>query len=78
MNSEQRRPTCRHLLALLMALTLAALPLTVAAQLVRTSTSVAVPRPADGRPDLQGMWTNATLTPLEDILRGARFLEKSK
>jgi hypothetical protein len=24
-----------------------------------------VPRTADGRPDLQGIWTNATLTPLE-------------
>ena len=24
-----------------------------------------VPRTADGHPDLQGIWTNATLTPLE-------------
>ena len=26
---------------------------------------LAVPRTADGKPDLQGIWTNATLTPLE-------------
>src|SRR5262247_4677784 len=25
----------------------------------------ALPRTADGQPDLQGIWTNATLTPLE-------------
>src|SRR5436305_13003307 len=25
----------------------------------------AVPRAADGHPDLQGIWTNATITPLE-------------
>ena len=24
-----------------------------------------IPRTADGKPDLQGIWTNATLTPLE-------------
>ena len=36
--------------------------------------SWAVPRTADGHPDLQGTWTNATLTPLE---RPARFAGKS-
>jgi hypothetical protein len=25
------------------------------------------PRTADGHPDLQGMWTNATITPLERL-----------
>ncbi len=30
-----------------------------------TSGPWTVPRTPDGRPDLQGMWTNATLTPLE-------------
>lgn len=27
--------------------------------------SKAIPRASDGHPDLQGVWTNATLTPLE-------------
>jgi hypothetical protein len=31
----------------------------------RTSRAWSVPRMPDGRPDLQGVWTNATLTPLE-------------
>src|SRR6187401_791275 len=30
-----------------------------------TSRPWTVPRTPDGRPDLQGIWTNATLTPLE-------------
>src|SRR6187401_105897 len=30
-----------------------------------TSRPWTVPRTPDGRPDLQGVWTNATLTPLE-------------
>jgi hypothetical protein len=42
------------------ALVLAALPL--AAQ---TRPAGPVPRAADGHPDLQGLWTNATITPLE-------------
>src|SRR5579872_5188809 len=33
----------------------------------------AVPRAADGHPDLQGIWTNATLTPME---RPAQFAGK--
>jgi hypothetical protein len=32
-----------------------------------------VPRAADGRPDLQGIWTNATLTPMQ---RPAQFADK--
>jgi hypothetical protein len=31
----------------------------------KTARALTVPRTPDGRPDLQGMWTNATLTPLE-------------
>ena len=43
-------------------LVLAALPL--AAQVPSTKTWRA-PRTPDGKPDLQGVWTSATLTPLE-------------
>jgi hypothetical protein len=32
---------------------------------LRPDSRMDVPRTPDGRPDLQGMWTNATLTPLE-------------
>ncbi|MDO9319866.1 MAG: hypothetical protein Q7V56_16955 [Gammaproteobacteria bacterium] len=42
------------------------LPNTVLAQ----QASYTVPRTADGKPDLQGLWTNNTITPLE---RPARF-----
>jgi hypothetical protein len=32
-----------------------------------TAKPAAIPRLADGRPDLQGNWTNATITPLERL-----------
>ena len=40
------------------------------------STDWTVPRMANGRPDLQGIWTNATLTPVErpDSLAGRAIL----
>ena len=44
-----------------------------AARTQRTARSTAVPRLADGHPDLQGIWTNATITPLE---RPAQFANK--
>jgi len=31
----------------------------------KSSTSKSIPRTADGHPDLQGVWTNATITPME-------------
>jgi len=39
-----------------------------------------VPRTPDGRPDLQGVWTNATLTPLERPanLRDRAFLTEAE
>ena len=46
---------------LLVFATIVLLAGTAAAQ----STGWTVPRMADGRPDLQGIWTNATLTPVE-------------
>ena len=45
---------------LLMAVTLASFPL-----MAQTPKSSAIPRAADGHPDLQGLWTNATITPME-------------
>jgi hypothetical protein len=56
-------------LALVSTLPLAAQPQGVAA---KTKTS-AVPRTPDGHPDLQGIWTNATITPME---RPAQFAGK--
>src|SRR5262245_29306554 len=32
-----------------------------------TAKPAAIPRTADGHPDLQGNWTNATITPLERL-----------
>jgi hypothetical protein len=46
------------------------LALTLAAQ---TASKKPIPRSADGHPDLQGVWTNATLTPME---RPASFAGK--
>src|SRR5689334_7987731 len=39
----------------------------------QTPASQTVPRTPDGHPDLQGIWTNATITPLE---RPAAFANK--
>ena len=46
------------------AVSLGALSVLLAASLA-AQTSSAVPRTPDGHPDLQGIWTNATITPLE-------------
>jgi hypothetical protein len=46
----------------------------VAGQSNSTPAAKRVPRAADGHPDLQGVWTNATLTPLE---RPAAFAGKA-
>ena len=40
----------------------------------KRQTTNATPRTADGHPDLQGVWTNATLTPME---RPAAFAGKA-
>jgi hypothetical protein len=47
---------------------------------VETARPWAVPRTADGHPDLQGVWTNATLTPLErpERLRDRAFLTEDE
>ena len=39
----------------------------------QTASKKPIPRTADGHPDLQGVWTNATLTPME---RPASFAGK--
>src|SRR2546425_916474 len=38
------------------------------------------PRPADGKPDIQGIWTNATVTPLERLgeFAGKQFLTEQE
>src|SRR5467141_4463911 len=52
-------------------------PLAVFAQ---TAKSWTPPKTPDGRPDLQGIWTNATLTPLERPaeLAGKEFFTKAE
>ncbi|THD51094.1 hypothetical protein [Phenylobacterium sp.] len=52
-----------HSLVLLAGAALAILPQSIAAQ--PAATPYHAPRAVDGQPDLQGTWTNATLTPLE-------------
>jgi hypothetical protein len=53
---------------------------TVAAAKVPRSTSRALPRTPDGKPDLQGIWTNGTMTPLERPrdLAGKEFLSEEE
>ena len=44
-----------------------------AAKTAPSAKSKAIPRAADGHPDLEGIWTNATVTPME---RPAQFANK--
>jgi hypothetical protein len=54
--------------------TLAALAVLVAAPMPgQSQTKAAIPRTPDGHPDFQGVWTNATITPME---RPAPFASK--
>lgn len=57
-------------------ITAALLPLSGAAQ----TDSYSAPRTVDGKPDLQGMWTNNTITPLERpvLLADKRFLSEQE
>ena len=78
----------RRLLTSLMAIALL-VPIAIAAQVrpnggAQPSASAAKtwtpPRTPDGQPDLQGIWTNATLTPLErpDEFAGKAFLTEAE
>jgi hypothetical protein len=68
--------------AVLVALLATTMDRTPVAAQPRTQTSQAwsVPRTAEGHPDLQGIWTNATLTPLERPrhLQDRRFLTEAE
>jgi hypothetical protein len=55
------------------ALTSALAALLVAPLAAQSSKSKAIPRAADGHPDLSGIWTNATVTPMQ---RPAQFANK--
>jgi hypothetical protein len=67
--TSEARPARRHFVLLVALLAVTALPEVVptAAAQGRASDRGAweVPRTADGHPDLQGNWTNSTLTPFE-------------
>ncbi|MBZ5610890.1 MAG: hypothetical protein LAP38_21715 [Acidobacteriia bacterium] len=63
----------RHLASLAAAAALMAAPLAAQAPAARKK-SWTMPRLGDGHPDLQGIWTNATITPLE---RPAQFAGKA-
>jgi hypothetical protein len=58
----------RHgLLAFLAAVAITATPSLLTAQTGKTKSSWTVPRTSDGHPDLQGIWTNATITRTERL-----------
>jgi hypothetical protein len=72
----------RQLSAALLVLTLLVIGVSMSAQSRprEKGPAWAVPRTADGQPDLQGIWTNATLTPLERprALGDKRFLSEAE
>ena len=64
-------PTCRFLLAMFCLISAPAALMQATAQ--ETTAAIVLPRTTEGKPDLQGIWTNATQTPLE---RPARFADR--
>jgi hypothetical protein len=61
---------CRFLAS---SMALAALLVTPLAAQTSKPQSAKIPRVSDGHPDLQGVWTNATITPME---RPAKYASK--
>jgi len=55
-------------------------PVSMAGQIRSAAAKNPLPRTPDGRPDLQGIWTNATLTPLErpSELAGKEFFTEAE
>ena len=77
------RPLSRRLpLAALLLMAMAAQPVNAQQATKATTASVraryVAPRTPDGHPDLQGNWTNATLTPLERPAGLPRALSKTQ
>ena len=54
------------------------IPMVALALSAQTASKKPIPRAADGHPDLQGVWTNATLTPMERPASFARQVESHR
>src|SRR3954466_12188809 len=65
---------------LVIAIAIALVPLSVDGQVKAPATTWTQPRTPDGQPDLQGVWSNATLTPLERpaAFAGREFLTEKE
>src|SRR5690349_8242260 len=72
----RRGARMRRMLGLALVVVIACSGSLVVAQTKRAASAWTAPRTPDGQPDLQGIWTNATITPFERpaSLRDREFL----